>query len=51
MSAMRAEPYLVGGRGRDDTAVMQAAPDIVMKEGAEALDCARGADSRASASP
>jgi L-asparaginase II len=38
--AMRAEPYLVGGRGRDDTAVMQAAADIVMKEGAEALDCA-----------
>jgi L-asparaginase II len=38
--AMRAQPYLVGGRGRDDTALMQATPDIVMKEGAEALDCA-----------
>jgi len=40
LSAMRAAPYLVGGRGRDDTAVMQAAPEIVMKQGAEALDCA-----------
>jgi len=40
LAAMRAEPYLVGGRDRDDTAVMQAAPGLVMKEGAEALDCA-----------
>jgi len=40
VGAMRAEPYLVGGRDRVDTAVMQAAPRIVMKEGAEALDCA-----------
>jgi L-asparaginase II len=39
LDAMRAEPYLVGGRDRDDTAVMEAAPDLVMKEGAEALDC------------
>ena len=39
-AAMRAQPYLVGGRGRDDTAVMQATPDLLMKEGAEALDCA-----------
>jgi L-asparaginase II len=38
--AMRAEPYLVGGRGRDDTAVMQAVDGIAMKEGAEALNCA-----------
>jgi L-asparaginase II len=38
--AMRAEPYLVGGRKRDDTAVMEAAAGVVMKEGAEALDCA-----------
>ncbi|MEX0984985.1 MAG: asparaginase, partial [Actinomycetota bacterium] len=37
--AMRAEPYLVGGRDRDDTAVMAAIPGIVMKEGAEALNC------------
>lgn len=39
LDAMQAEPYLVGGRKRDDTAVMEAAPDLVMKEGAEALDC------------
>jgi L-asparaginase II len=39
LDAMQAEPYLVGGRERDDTAVMEAAPDLVMKEGAEALDC------------
>jgi len=38
--AMRAEPYLVGGRERDDTAIMQATPDLVVKEGAEALNCA-----------
>jgi len=40
LGAMRAEPYLVGGRDRDDTAVMQALDGVVMKEGAEALDCA-----------
>jgi L-asparaginase II len=40
MDAMRAAPYVVGGSGRDDTAVMQALPGVVMKEGAEALDCA-----------
>lgn len=40
IGAMRAEPYLVGGRERDDTAMMQATPDLVVKEGAEALDCA-----------
>jgi L-asparaginase II len=39
LDAMQAEPYMVGGRERDDTAVMEAAPDLVMKEGAEALDC------------
>jgi L-asparaginase II len=39
LDAMRAEPYLVGGRRRDDTAVMQAVPGLAMKEGAEALDC------------
>ena len=43
-AAMRAQPYLVGGRGRADTTVMQANPDIVMKEGAEALDCAVSLD-------
>jgi L-asparaginase II len=40
LAGMRAHPYLVGGRDRDDTAVMQAAGGIVAKEGAEALDCA-----------
>jgi L-asparaginase II len=37
---MRAEPYMVGGRGRLDTDLMKVAPDIVAKEGAEALACA-----------
>ncbi|MGZ4150052.1 MAG: asparaginase [Actinomycetota bacterium] len=40
LAGMRAHPYLVGGRGRDDTAIMEAADGIVVKEGAEALDCA-----------
>ena len=40
IEAMLAEPYLVGGRDRVDTAVMQATGDVVAKEGAEALDCA-----------
>jgi L-asparaginase II len=40
IEAMSAEPYLVGGRDREDTAIMQAAPDLVVKEGAEALNCA-----------
>ena len=39
IDAMRAHPYLVGGRDRDDTAIMQAAPGLVAKEGAEAIDC------------
>jgi L-asparaginase II len=39
VSAMRGRPYLVGGRNRDDTAVMTATGALVMKEGAEALDC------------
>lgn len=38
--AMRAEPYLVAGRDRTDTAVMTVAPGIVVKSGAEALACA-----------
>ena len=40
VDAMLAEPYLVGGRGRVDTAMMQAVPGVVAKEGAEALHCA-----------
>jgi L-asparaginase II len=39
-AAMRAEPYLVAGRDRTDTAVMQEVDGIVVKSGAEALTCA-----------
>jgi L-asparaginase II len=39
-SAMLAQPYLVGGRGRVDTSVMQAVEGVLAKEGAEALVCA-----------
>jgi L-asparaginase II len=39
-AAMRAHPYLVGGRHRGDTALMEATDDVLAKEGAEALDCA-----------
>ncbi len=38
--AMRAEPYLVAGRDRTDTALMEVAPGLVVKYGAEALACA-----------
>lgn len=38
--AMRAEPYLVAGRGRVDTALMRARPGLVVKSGAEGLICA-----------
>lgn len=38
--AMRAQPYLVAGRGRLDTAVMQATENLVVKGGAEGLSCA-----------
>jgi L-asparaginase II len=40
VSAMRANPYLVAGRKREDTAIMQAAERLVVKSGAEALICA-----------
>jgi L-asparaginase II len=40
VGAMLAEPWFVGGRARDDTAIMEAAGDVLVKEGAEALDCA-----------
>jgi L-asparaginase II len=39
IDAMRAHPYLVGGRDRDDTTIMQTAPGLIAKEGAEAIDC------------
>jgi L-asparaginase II len=38
--AMRAEPYMVAGRGRTDTAVMEATGDLLVKGGAEGLMCA-----------
>jgi L-asparaginase II len=37
--AMRNQPYLVAGRNRADTAVMEAAP-LIVKSGAEGLACA-----------
>lgn len=40
VDAMQAHPYLVAGRNRTDTAVMQVAPDLVVKSGAEAIACA-----------
>lgn len=39
VDAMLAEPYLVGGRDRVDTSLMQAVPGLVAKDGAEALCC------------
>lgn len=39
VEAMLAEPYLVGGRNRFDTTLMQTVPGLVAKEGAEALVC------------
>ena len=40
VGAMTAAPYLVAGRGRIDTAVMEVAPGIAVKSGAEGLVCA-----------
>jgi L-asparaginase II len=40
LEAMLVEPYLVGGRGRLDTAVIETTGDVVAKSGAEALVCA-----------
>jgi L-asparaginase II len=42
--AMLAEPYLVGGRGRVATVVMQACPSVLVKGGAEGLTCAGALD-------
>lgn len=39
-AAMRAEPYLVAGRERVDTALMEASSDLAVKAGAEGLLCA-----------
>src|SRR5262245_37416259 len=40
VGAMRAEPYLVAGRGRSDTRIMEAVPEVITKVGAEGLHCA-----------
>jgi L-asparaginase II len=40
VGAMRANPYLVAGRRREDTAIMQTVSTLVVKSGAEALICA-----------
>jgi L-asparaginase II len=37
--AMVAEPYMVAGRDRFETALMQASPGVLAKDGAEALCC------------
>jgi L-asparaginase II len=39
-SAMRAEPDLIGGHDRQDSEIMRATEDVVVKYGAEALDAA-----------
>ncbi len=39
-AAMRAEPYMVAGRNRPDTALMEATPNVIAKGGAEGLLCA-----------
>jgi L-asparaginase II len=44
VTAMRDEPYMVAGRNRIDTAVMEAAADVVVKGGAEGLTCAASLD-------
>jgi len=44
VAAMRAHPYLVAGRGRSDTLMMQEVPGLVVKVGAEALHCAAALD-------
>jgi L-asparaginase II len=45
VAAMRAHPYLVAGRKREDSAIMQAVPGLVVKTGAEAVICAADAAS------
>jgi L-asparaginase II len=45
VSAMMAQPYLVAGRNRDDTALMTEADGIAAKAGAEGLLCAAILDS------
>ncbi|HXF36444.1 MAG TPA: asparaginase [Actinomycetota bacterium] len=40
LAAMASHPYLVAGRNRVDTALMEVAPRVVVKAGAEGLLCA-----------
>ena len=47
--AMRAHPYLVGGRGRDVTALMKAVDGLVAKDGAEGTYVAAASDGSAAA--
>jgi len=42
--AMRAQPYMVAGRNRPETAVMEATETVVAKGGAEGLMCAIALD-------
>ena len=42
-AAMRAHPFLVGGSERLDTDLMSAAPDVLIKSGAEGLACVSAA--------
>jgi L-asparaginase II len=44
VAAMRSAPYLVAGRGRSDTLLMDAVPGLVCKVGAEGLHCAAVTD-------
>ena len=46
-AAMRARPVLVGGTGRDVTALMQAVDGLIAKDGAEGVYAAATADGRA----
>jgi L-asparaginase II len=46
-AAMRAHPWLVGGTGRDVTALMTAVDGLVAKDGAEGVYAAATADGRA----
>ncbi|MTD16093.1 asparaginase [Nakamurella sp. YIM 132087] len=39
-TAMRAFPEMVGGTGREDTRLMQAHPELLVKGGAEGVHCA-----------
>jgi L-asparaginase II len=48
-AAMRAFPQLIGGDGRDVTAAMQAAPGLIVKDGAEGIYGLALPDGRAAA--